>query len=301
MRRAIFIFLCFSCIFSLMTACVSEPTGNGTSRIIEVDLQEMFWLNIGQRADIKGEELSIIFEDVLEDSRCPFNVYCIWEGRASCQVRFIYRETEYSMILNMPGLTDVSEDHFMDYTLTYTLEPYPKEGETTARDDYLMRIAVARRSLSAVGMEDEAKIYAAVIRQLYEVDHTLGSSAPDFPVVYLVYYTDDGVGDPSGPQSDSRILAESLLTAITDKLDDIPAEIFWVNDRKAVPLENGGRVKDSGVIITIGNIHPGENETVLVSASIYIANLAAGGQTYIIERQDGVWQVIGNTGVQWIS
>ena len=37
------------------------------------------------------------------------------------------------MILNMPGLTDVSEDHFLDYTLTYTLEPYPKEGETTAR------------------------------------------------------------------------------------------------------------------------------------------------------------------------
>ena len=38
-----------------------------------------------------------------------------------------------------------------------------------------------------------------------------------------------------------------------------------------------------------------------VSASIYIASLAAGGLTYIVERIDGAWQVVGDTGVRWMA
>jgi hypothetical protein len=34
---------------------------------------------------------------------------------------------------------------------------------------------------------------------------------------------------------------------------------------------------------------------------IYIASMAVGGLTYIVERIDGVWQVVGDTGVRWMA
>ena len=85
-------------------------------------------------------------------------------------------------------------------------------------------------------------------------------------------------------------------------LSDLPAELSWVNAFDAVALdESTGQVEGDGVVVTVGNIHLQEDGSGLVSASIYIANLAAGGQTYIVEEVDGSWQVTGNTGYQWMS
>ena len=75
-----------------------------------------------------------------------------------------------------------------------------------------------------------------------------------------------------------------------------------MDDRDEVPSDsNTGVVEGNGVIITVGNVHFQEDSSALVSASIYIANLAAGGMTYIVEQINDVWQITGDTGVQWIS
>ena len=50
-----------------------------------------------------------------------------------------------------------------------------------------------------------------------------------------------------------------------------------------------------------GNISEGDNKTVNVAGSIYIANLAAGGKTYVLEKQGGTWRITGTTGPMWIS
>ncbi len=151
--------------------------------------------------------------------------------------------------------------------------------------------------------DDQAKaaIYAAVVRQLYTVGHTFGEP-PNSPIIYLVGATDDSVGDPDAPKTKSNLLVRSIQEAITDALEDLPAEFVWVSGSSEVPRDsNTGVVEGNGAIITLGNIHFQEDESALVSASIYIANLAAGGLTYIVERIDGVWQVVGDTGVRWIS
>ena len=64
---------------------------------------------------------------------------------------------------------------------------------------------------------------------------------------------------------------------------------------------NTGVVEGNGAIITLGNVHFQEDGSAFVSASIYVANLAAGGLTYIVERIDGTWQVVGDTGVRWMA
>jgi ABC-2 type transport system permease protein len=150
--------------------------------------------------------------------------------------------------------------------------------------------------------EDEAAIYAAIVRQLYTVDHTFGDQPPNFPVVYLLQWTDDSVGDPGAPQNDPRLLPPVVQEGIAAVLADLPAEFRWVATKDEVPLEeSGGRVKDGGAIITVGNVREQDDGSVHVSASIYFANLGAAGKTYVLRQVNGVWQVVGTTGTEWIS
>jgi hypothetical protein len=151
--------------------------------------------------------------------------------------------------------------------------------------------------------DDQAKavIYAAVVSQLYTVDHTFGEP-PNFPIIYIVETTDDSVGDTDAPQTKSNLLLRSIQLAITASLDDLPADFVWVGNSNEVPLDNDtGVVEGNGAIITLGNVHFQEDGSALVSASIYIANLAAGGLTYSVERIDSAWQVVGDTGVHWMA
>ncbi|MBE2220523.1 MAG: hypothetical protein IAF02_03230 [Anaerolineae bacterium] len=147
---------------------------------------------------------------------------------------------------------------------------------------------------------NEAEVYTAVIQQIYTVDDTFGGTLQP-PLVYLLSQTDDSVGDPNIEQQPAQMIDEASQQAIVAGLAELPAEWVWVNGRSDVPITEDGQVEGDGVIITLGNIHPQADGTVQVSASIYVANLAAGGQTFILEQTDSGWVVSGTTGVQWIS
>ena len=156
-------------------------------------------------------------------------------------------------------------------------------------------------TLLTVPEDDQVAIYAAVVRQLVTVDHTFGDQSPSFPLVYLVRVTDDGVGDPDAPLAASRVLPETVQTAAVDALADLPARFLWVDDADEAPRGDTGVVEGGGAIITLGNVHLQADGSVLVSASLYFSNLGATGKTYVLEKVDGVWQVTGDTGAQWIS
>ena len=148
---------------------------------------------------------------------------------------------------------------------------------------------------------DEVAIYSAVIHRIYTEDDTFGGTF-NAPTVYLVATTDDGVGDPEIEQSEPRTLSESVQEDIVDNLTELPTRIVWVDDTSAVAqAPTSGAVIDDGVIMTIGNIHLQSDGSVLVSGSIYIANMASGGQTYIVEKVNGAWEITGTTGFAWIS
>lgn len=147
---------------------------------------------------------------------------------------------------------------------------------------------------------NEAEVYTAVINQIYTVDDTFGGTLQP-PLVYLLSQTDDSVGDPNIEQQPAQTIDEATQQAIVTGLAELPADVVWVNGRSDVPITADGQVEGDGVIITLGNIHPQADGTLLVSGSIYVANLAAGGQTFVLEETESGWVVTGTTGVQWIS
>jgi hypothetical protein len=154
---------------------------------------------------------------------------------------------------------------------------------------------------SVLSEDDQAAIYAAVVRQLYTVDHTFGDNPPNWPVIYLLRDTDDTAGDPRATETNSSRLQESVREAIIAAMDDLPVEFIWVDDRREVIDESIMAVKDNGALITLGNTYLQEDGTIQVAASIYFASTGAGGTTYIIDRVEGMWKITGDTGVRWIS
>jgi len=156
---------------------------------------------------------------------------------------------------------------------------------------------------AGLGDDDLAAIYVAVARQLYLVDHTF-EKGHTFPAVYLLTTTDDGVGDPEAQKSEGQRISGFVQQAVIEALAADPAiaaRVTWVEGREEVPMDANGTVEDGGVIFILGNVHPQDDGSVLVSAGLYFAALGAGGRTYVLQEGDGGWQVIGQTGVEWVS
>ncbi len=122
-----------------LAACGKTPAE------VNANLGQEFSLSIGQTAIIKGQDLQITFEDVIEDSRCPANVTCIWAGRASSIIKIVQASSQYRMVLTEPGLTDeYTTATYEEYQLSFHLRPYPVAGQTIRRDEYRLQLIVSR-------------------------------------------------------------------------------------------------------------------------------------------------------------
>ena len=66
-----------------LAACASGGVDSPTAPAVN----EEFTLRPGQTAAVSGTPLRITFESVRDDSRCPTDVTCIWEGDATVVLR----------------------------------------------------------------------------------------------------------------------------------------------------------------------------------------------------------------------
>ena len=80
MKKRILItgFLLVCLLLPVMTASCGEQVR------FNANLGEQFTLPIGQTVDIVGQNLSIKFDAVIGDSRCPVGAECVWAGEATC-------------------------------------------------------------------------------------------------------------------------------------------------------------------------------------------------------------------------
>jgi len=146
---------------------------------------------------------------------------------------------------------------------------------------------------------DETGILTAVIRQVYTVDDTFGGQG-NFTSVYLLA-VDDAETGAIPYVSKARSVAAPVQQGTLAALTDLSAQFKWIASAGEAPRNEQNAVQGNGAIITVGNIRVQDDGTVHVAASIYVGMLAAGGQTYVLERTDGVWKITGTTGAVWIS
>ena len=132
----------FGLLVILTVFLLSSGCGSG---VVQSHLGEEFSLSVGQSAVIAGEDLKIMFEEIVEDSRCPKDVECIWEGRAIIALQITEADASHDITLTEPGLNEqYSGETYKKYQFSFRLEPYPVEGKMISKDAYRLLMIIDR-------------------------------------------------------------------------------------------------------------------------------------------------------------
>jgi hypothetical protein len=112
----------------------------------DVALDKEFQIRFGEVVSIKKEGLKIGFENVVEDSRCPTGVECVWAGNAKIVILMKNnRRRAYTIKLNTS--VEPKQDNFLkkyDVKLV-SLSPYPKKDAKIKNRDYVATLIVSKR------------------------------------------------------------------------------------------------------------------------------------------------------------
>ncbi len=109
------------------------------------NLDEEFELAVHQTAQITAEHISVTFQQVLEDSRCPIDVTCIWAGLAEVSLRVAVSGHERELSLSTSP-TDNSAV-FENYTFWLIgVRPVPRANQDIDSSAYFVTVMVSRET-----------------------------------------------------------------------------------------------------------------------------------------------------------
>ena len=114
---------------------------------MDATLETEFQLKIGQTAVFQDEELEMQFWNLPEDSRCPSDVVCIWEGQARCMLRVgkTGEEKQEVEVTSRAGHVDLDRSRFGDYTIDLiAVDPYPVSTARIDLENYVITLDVTR-------------------------------------------------------------------------------------------------------------------------------------------------------------
>jgi len=157
-----------------------------------------------------------------------------------------------------------------------------------------------RRSDESTGMREHPSVavYAAVVRQLVTVDHTFGEGTSPFRRIYIIGGVVEGAAQARvrrrGPD---RPFTADVKKGMLRALADLPEVEFVANPARVLD-ERGGctRVRSGGALISLGPISRRPDGKATVPTGLFFACLGGQWLTYVLERTDSGWRIVGTTG-----
>jgi hypothetical protein len=130
----------FAAALLVLAACATQSDAQAGPRVTVVGDTTFLELPLGSSAVV--HELSITFDAVNEDSRCPSDVQCVWAGNAAIRLTLAVADATEEVVVN--STVEPNQVSFASYTIGYRdLSPYPRSGPS-ASIDHVARIAVHR-------------------------------------------------------------------------------------------------------------------------------------------------------------
>jgi len=131
------------CIFAV-SACKQEEA-------LKVRIGEVFTLEYGEIENVDTEEVSTVSISDVEDSRCPADAVCAWEGGVNMSFSLGYGEKNYSIVLNQGG-TGATQFRFGnegEYLLTLlSISPEPSNIDAPYKlADYSAELVIENEPL----------------------------------------------------------------------------------------------------------------------------------------------------------
>jgi hypothetical protein len=110
-----------------------------------IRLGQEFELKINQEAAIEGEGLTVVFESVVEDSRCPEGVDCIWSGNAKIRIKSSKQKHAPSSI-ELNTNVEPKSSSYLDYEIKLVaLKPRPKADKPVQPNEYKATLIITKK------------------------------------------------------------------------------------------------------------------------------------------------------------
>ena len=109
--------------------------------ILKIGVQQCAAGNIG------SDNLTLCVDSVLEDSRCPADVVCVWQGRAVVKFSLTKNEQTYPFALSTLSMPNSykKDTVILGYKIELIdLHPYPKTSSTTPNNKRTAEVKISR-------------------------------------------------------------------------------------------------------------------------------------------------------------
>ena len=110
----------------------------------ETEDQVQLKLKIGEEQRLKNEGLRIRFVSVVEDSRCPKNVNCVWAGNGKVLLNIADRRKKSRSVELNTNLEPRAVTSSGYEIKLLELDPYPVVNETIQPDKYVAILAIRK-------------------------------------------------------------------------------------------------------------------------------------------------------------
>lgn len=131
--------LSFLIVF-LFSGCLENLTNYN-----EVPLNEEFEIRYGESVHISQYGVTIKFAAVEDDSRCPIDAICIWEGNAIVVLKLTNSTGEEKTAKLNTSLDPKQVEFFSLIIELKGLKPYPKSDEIIEQKDYTAQLLVKKK------------------------------------------------------------------------------------------------------------------------------------------------------------
>ncbi|GGG24140.1 hypothetical protein GCM10011344_26120 [Dokdonia pacifica] len=128
-------------VFVLISFCAFAKAQNASPT--KAADQITFELGLGEHQQINAVEVT--FLEVMEDSRCPKDVDCIWAGQAKIKVRIVekgLKPIEKEVIFDASGKNNILHTSDDVVIKAVHLSPYPKTTTAVHNRVYYLKLQV---------------------------------------------------------------------------------------------------------------------------------------------------------------
>lgn len=133
-----FVFLLFLGVVFMAGTC--DNTANDAAAFT---VGEAFTLAPGEMRTNKDAALTVSFMEVTEDSRCPKNTNCVWEGEA--KIKLMINDDPMVLVIREGKPEQAQQSYNDSYIIeAQALSPYP-DGTKIDPATYQLQIIVGRR------------------------------------------------------------------------------------------------------------------------------------------------------------
>jgi hypothetical protein len=106
------------------------------------ELGQVFELKLNQYVEFMDEKLTITFLDVLEDSRCPTDVTCVWQGMTSLSFNMSQVINAKFILNTLDKNTEIVFDKYQVELID--VKPYPISTTPIKNDDYIAMLRLSK-------------------------------------------------------------------------------------------------------------------------------------------------------------